>query len=124
MNTYLVADDTMKDKCKTTRWGNAFVLLLMQKFKNKKLEPTNDSDLVEDELNVDEHIEKHVQITTNKHDILLNDELKEINAEMGDWIIVSKIKNILISRGCGEYKNGSKKGLRFICKRSDLGTQY
>lgn len=124
MNTYLVADDTMKDKCKTTRWGNAFVLLLMQKFKNKKLEPTNDSDLVEDELNVDEHIEKHVQITTNKHDILLNEELKEINAEMGTGLSFQKLKNILISRGCGEYKNGSKKGLRFICKRSDLGTQY
>jgi hypothetical protein len=54
----------------------------------------------------------------------LNDELKEINAEMGTGLSFQKLKNILISRGCGEYKSGSKKGLRFICKRSDLGTQY
>jgi hypothetical protein len=120
MNTYLVADDTMKDKCKTVRWGNAFVLLLMQKFVDKKLEPTNDSDLVEDDTNVDSNIEKHIIVTQNKNDTLTNQELKEINAEMATGLSFQKFKNILISRGCEEYKVKSIRGLRYI-KRVDEG---
>lgn len=119
MKTYLVADDTIKDKCKTLRWGNAFVLLLMKKFINYKLEPSHDNDLVEDEFNVDDHINDKIFITNKPEDKLTNQELKEINMELGCGLSFQKFKNILISRGCAEYKSMSKKGLRGIKRNTE-----
>ena len=123
MNTYLVADDTIKDKCKTLRWGNAMVLLLMKKFIDKKLEPTNDNDFVEDEFNVDAIIDDNLLFTKDKNDKLTNTELKEINMELGLGLSFQKFKNVLIARGAVEYKSMSVKGLKYVRRTSEVGTQ-
>jgi len=123
MNTYLVADDTIKDKCKTLRWGNAIVLLLMNKFIHTKLEPTNDNDFVEDEFNVDDLIESKLIFTKTYNDKLTNDELKEVNMEIGGGLSFQKFKNILIARGCVEYMSGKVRGLRGVRITAEVGTQ-
>ena len=123
MNTYLVADDTIKDKCKTLRWGNAIVLLLMNKFIHTKLEPTNDNDFVDDEFNVDDLIESKLIFTKNYSDKLTNDELKEVHMEIGGGLSFQNFKNILIARGCVEYKSGKVRGLRGVRITAEVGTQ-
>jgi len=114
MNTYLVADDKIKDKCKTLRWGNAMVLLLMKKFIVYKLEPTNDSDMVDDEFKTDDVIESRVMFTTNEKDILTNTDLKRINMELGLGLSLPKFKNILIARGAKEKRLNRERGLNYV----------
>ena len=123
MNTYLVADDKIKDKCKTLRWGNAIVLLLMKKFVDTKLEPSNDSDLVEDEFKTDDVIESRVMFTKNEKDMLTNADLKQINIDLGLGMSFSKFKNIIIARGAKEKRLNKERGLIYVKEIKDTSNE-
>jgi hypothetical protein len=114
LDTYLLADDKIKDDCKSLKWGNAFVLLLMRKFVNKKLEPSNDSDLKEDSNDTNDLINESLIFTKNDEDRLSNNRLKEINGVLSTGLSFQKFKNLLIARGCVEYRTGGERGLKFI----------
>lgn len=110
LDTYLEADDEMKYKCKSLEWGDAFVLLLLDNFVDKKLEPSNDSDLKESN-NDEDVINDKILFTKNKDDKLTNENIRKIFHELGLKISFQKFKNILVSRGCCEYRTNGFRGL-------------
>lgn len=114
LETYLLADDNIKDYCKNLDWCNAFILLLARNFKEKKLEASHDSDLKEDGNDINEILNSKVIFTKLDKDRITNDRLKEINECASTGLSFQKFKNLLVARGCAEYKSGSIRGLKFI----------
>ena len=113
INTYLLEDASMKYKCKDIDWGDAFVLLLMDYFVDKKLEPSNDSDL-KDGKNEMEIINDRVVFTKNNDDKVSNADLKMLLNDLGIKISFQKFKNALVARGCVEYRENVNRGLRHL----------
>lgn len=114
LDTYLLADDKIKDDCKSVEWCNAFVMLLMNNFVNKKLEASHDNDLKEDSTDTNELLNNRFIFTQNTADKLTNDRLKELHDISSTGLSFQKFKNLLIARGCKEYKSGGKRGLSNI----------
>jgi hypothetical protein len=114
MDTFLEADDAIKDKCRSVSWNDAFVLLLMDNFVHSKLEPSNDSELKEGNFNIENSLNEHLLFKQSDDCRLSNDRLKTILGEMNINISFQKFKNILMSRGCCEYRTGSTRGLKYI----------
>jgi hypothetical protein len=109
METYLVADDTIKSKCRSDDWCNGFLLLLMDNAIENKLEPSNDSDLKEDN-NIDNVINENF-VFIPCFDMVSNTDLKEIWRKSKTGISFQKFKTKLIVRGCADKRNGSQRGL-------------
>lgn len=114
MDIYMLADDNIKHKCNQLEWGNAFILLLMENFVDKKLEPSNDSDLKDETQDVKEFLNDKFIFCKNNSYKINNTRLKEINSIGGTGLSFQKFKNELIARGCKEYKSGSERGLQFL----------
>jgi hypothetical protein len=113
MEKYLPADDKMKDKCKSALWGDAFVLLLLDNFVETKLEPSSDSDLKEGSNNEDMLTQWFV-FTKNNEDMLNNQQLKKMNEDYPVKMSFQKFKNLLMARGCVEFRTGTGRGLKYI----------
>ena len=114
IDIYLLADDNIKHKCNELEWGNAFILLLMNSFVDKKLEPSNDSDLKDDTHDVRELLNEKFIFSKNNDYKITNKKLKEINDYIGTGLSFQKFKNELIARGCKEYRTGSERGLMYL----------
>lgn len=115
LGTYFLADDTIKDNCKFIQWCNAFVMLLMNNFVDKKLEASHDSDLKEDTCDVlNDSLNKKFIFTNNDKDRLSTKRLTEIHEIEVSELGFSKFKSLLIARGCKEYKSGGERGLTNI----------
>ena len=109
LDTYMVSDDTVKDKCKSVDWGNGIILLLMDHAIDKKLEPSYECDLKED--NNIELIIKTRFIFVKSHEIISNKTLKEIWRILGLGICYVKFKTKLMARGCIEARDNKVRGL-------------
>lgn len=114
LDTYFLADDTIKDACKTVEWCNAFVMLLMNNFVNKKLEASHDNDLKDDRCDTNDILNSKFIFTQNGNDKISNKRLKDIHEVSSTGLSFQKYKNLLIARGCKEYKSGSERGLTNI----------
>ena len=65
LDIYLLADDTIKDSCKSIEWCNAFILLLLRNFKDTKLEALNETDLKEDTNDTSKELDNTFIFTKN-----------------------------------------------------------
>jgi hypothetical protein len=119
LDTYLPADDSVKYMCKTLDWSNAFVMLLMNRFVNTKLEASHDNDLKEDTSDSNEFLNSKFIFTDNVKNTMSNKRLKEIHEVSSTGLSFQKYKNLLIARGCKEYRTGGERGLTNIKEISD-----
>ena len=111
LDTYLLADDTIKDQCKRLDWSNAFVMLLMENFVNRKLEASHDNDLKEEINDTNDFLNNKYIFTNNAKETISNKRLKEIHEVSSTGLSFQKYKNLLMARGCKEYKSGGERGL-------------
>lgn len=126
LQQFKVGDPLIKDKCKTDAWTNAFIMLMVENYKNTAVSciknNMNDDEKEEDTdmSNLRKFIVKTFNITKNKDDFLKNEIIQQIFEEQGYGDISSKkisieLKAIGLTNG---KKNGSR-GWFGIDKRPD-----
>lgn len=124
LDIYKIADDTIKFKCMSREWADAFVMLLVEYFINKKVEPMNESEMIEEEnengksTNLDNLINQKFIFTNNYDDKISLKRIDEIR-----WSCCGEVSKVafnkqLIGRGAKKYVSNSIRGLRFITEKT------
>ena len=102
MKKYLVKDETIKDKCKSVEWSDAYILLLMDSFKEK---PTPHNRVIDDADNTDLtfKIFESFKFDDNDSFVSFNEIKKWIDFE-GINATLKKVKTELLGLGVKEHK--------------------
>ena len=112
MNKFLVRDDTIKDKCKSVEWGNAFILLLLDSFKEK---PMSHVKLNEDSDETDLAFKICDSFTFEDKDSFTTfNELKKWLDYENVNVTIKKLKTELIGFGVKEHKLVGNRGFKGI----------
>jgi hypothetical protein len=83
----------------------------MENFVNRKLEASHDNDLKEEINDTNDFLNNKYIFTNNAKETISNKRLKEIHEASSTGLSFQKYKNLLMARGCKEYKSGGERGL-------------
>lgn len=121
LDKYLLCDDELKTNCQTIEWANAFIMLLVQYFRDRKLEPSNDKDIKDDDtIDVNEVLNEMFIFTKNEKDRIPTSQLEKYWRASGLDINKSVFKNELVARGCADFKSGSVRYIKYIKQNPDF----
>jgi hypothetical protein len=115
LSCYVVADPTIKDKCSSVEWRTALMHILSDFYSSKLVERVN---LFAEDSNDSNPISKILndfELSTNEKDKVSNEDLKEWSLEHN--ISLVKMKQILKSFKCKDYRTTSSRGLSGLRKK-------
>lgn len=115
LSCYVVADPTIKDKCSSPEWRTALMHILSDFYSSTSVKRVNHFAEDSNEANPISKILNDFELTTNEKDKVSNEDLKEWSLEHN--ISLAKMKQILKSFKCKDYKSGSKRGLSGLLKK-------
>lgn len=121
LQKYKVGDDSIKDKCASIEWCDAFIHLLMNYYKTEKIVIQNIEDN-DNSGNLTINVLKHFQITKDyvdeTHRITLKN-LKQIHANLGITDSFKKFFIELKELGCKDYRTGLARGIKGLYLKPD-----
>ena len=115
LSCYVVADPNIKDKCSSAEWRSALMHILSDFYSSKLVERVNHFAEDSNEANPISKILNDFELSTNEKDKVSNEDLKEWSLEHN--ISLAKMKQILKSFKCKDYKIGSTRGLTGLRKK-------
>jgi hypothetical protein len=109
---YKVGNSNIKTKCQTVEWGNAYILLLLEHYKDVSVTTNSTMGDDDDDLNLKRLLIKNFVFTKHKNDFISTKNLKHWVAENKVNASFSKIKEELLAEGCKETRieNNSIRG--------------
>lgn len=115
--SYMDADDSIKTHfIKLDEVQNEYALILIEAFSNnatypKRLIEEQEADCEEDNI---ESFLKMFTITKDGTDVVSNKDVKDLLKKEKSMFTFSKVKKMLIGKGCKEGKSGSTRLLRYL----------
>jgi hypothetical protein len=119
---FLVKDETIKDKCKSADWGDAYILLLMNSFKDQ---PSPHSRVVDDSENMDLAFKIFESFSFNEKEsfVSFTDIKKWIDVE-GINATFKKVKTEMMGLGVKEHKSVGIRGFKGLSMKPTSGTVH
>jgi hypothetical protein len=110
---YKVGDNTIKTKCQTPEWGDAYILLMIENYKDSPVTSNASIGDDDDDLNLNTLLFKNFEFTKNKYDFVTTKEIKQWIIDMKINASFGKVKTELMAEGCKESRKDNKRG--FCC---------
>jgi hypothetical protein len=107
---YKVGDNTIKTKCQTPEWGDAYILLLIENYKDSPVTSNASIGDDDDDLNLNTLLFKNFEFTKNKYDFVTTKEIKQWIIDMKINASFGKVKTELMAEGCKESRKDDKRG--------------
>jgi hypothetical protein len=113
-----VGNSNIKTSCQTVEWGNAYILLLLEHYKDVSVTPNPTVGDDDDDLNLKRLLIKNFVFTMHKSDFVSTKVLKNWMIENKVNASFTKIKEELLAEGCkeGRAENNTVRGWTGIKK--------